>query len=81
MRKYCRAQQQTKEKAANRERLSLEAQLPMSELIAGVAADIEAFAAQLGLTIIQQVMEAEIQQKVGRWGRQPVCRHGPSQAT
>jgi putative transposase len=76
VRKYCRAQQQAKEKAANRERLSLEAQLPMSELIAGVAADIEAFAAQLGLTIIQQVMEAEIQQKVGRWGRQPVCRHG-----
>lgn len=76
MRKYRREQQQAKEKAANRQRLSLEAQLPMSELIAGAAADIEAFAAELGLTIIQKVMEAEVQQKLGRWGQQPVCRHG-----
>src|SRR6266571_6742146 len=76
MRKYIRQNQQAKEKAANRERLSLEAQLPMSELIAGVGDDIEAFAAELGLAIIQRVMEAEIQQKLGRWGQQPVCRHG-----
>jgi putative transposase len=76
VRKYRRQQQQAKEKAANRERLSLEAQLPMSELIAGVAQDIEAFAAELGLTIIQKVMAAEVQQKVGRWGQQPACRHG-----
>src|SRR6266581_2846244 len=76
MRKYIRQNQQAKEKAANRERLSLEAQLPMSELIAGVRDDIEAFAAELGLTIMQRVMEAEIQQKLGPWGRQPVCRHG-----
>ena len=58
MRKYIRQNQQAKEKAANRERLSLEAQLPLSELIAGVRDDIEAFAAELGLTIIQRVMEA-----------------------
>lgn len=76
MRKYRREQEQAKEKAANRERLRLEAHLPMSELIAGVAADIEAFAAELGLTIIQRVMEKEVQQRVGRWGQQPVCRHG-----
>ena len=50
MRQYRRQQQQAKEKAANRERISLEAQLPMSELIAGVAQDIEAFAAELGQT-------------------------------
>jgi transposase-like protein len=56
--------------------MSLEAQLPMSELIAGVAQDIEAFAAELGLTIIQKVMAAEVQQKVGHWGQQPACRHG-----
>jgi transposase-like protein len=76
VRKYRRQQQQAKEKAANRERMSLEAQLPLSELIAGVAQDIETFAAQLGLTLIQKVMEAEVQQQVGRWGQQPVCRHG-----
>jgi putative transposase len=76
MRKYKRQMEQAKEKAASRERLSLEAQLPMSELIAGVAADIETFAAELGLTIIQRVMEAEVQQKIGRWGQQPACRHG-----
>ena len=59
MRKYKRQTEQAKEKAANRERMSLEAQLPLSELIAGVAQDIEAFAAELGLTIIQKVLEAE----------------------
>jgi transposase-like protein len=76
MRKYIRQNQQAKEKAANRESLSLEAQLPMSELISGVREDIETYAAELGLILIQKVMEAEIQQKVGRWGQQPVVRHG-----
>jgi len=76
MRKYKRQIEQAKEKAANRERLSLEAQLPMSELIAGVRQDIEGFAAELGLTIIQRVMAAEIDQKVGKWGQQKSRRHG-----
>jgi len=76
MRKYIRQIEQGKEKAANRERLSLEAQLPMSELIAGARQDIEGFAAELGLTIIQRVMAAEIDQKVGRWGQQKSHRHG-----
>jgi transposase-like protein len=76
MRKYKRQIEQAKEKAANRERLSLEAQLPMSELIAGVRGDIEGFAAELGLTIIQRVMAAEIDQKVGQWGQQKSHRHG-----
>src|SRR5438876_591371 len=76
MRKYQRQMEQAKEKAANREKMSLEAQLPLSELLAGVAQDIEAFAAELGLTVIQKVLEAEVQQKVGRWGQQPACRHG-----
>jgi transposase-like protein len=48
----------------------------MSELIAGVRQDIEGFAAELGLTIIQKVMEAEIGQKVGPWGQQQSHRHG-----
>ena len=76
MRKYIRENQQAKEKAANRESLSLEAQLPMSELIRGVRDDVEGFAAELGLMIIQRVMEAEIQQKLGHWGRQAASRHG-----
>jgi len=76
MRKYRRQNEQTKEKAANKERFTLEAQLPMAELIAGVRDDIEAFAAELGLTIIQRVMEAEIQQKIGPWGQQSAWRHG-----
>jgi transposase-like protein len=41
-----------------------------------VSQDIETFAGQLGLSVIQQVMEAEIHQKLGRWGQQPVRRHG-----
>jgi transposase-like protein len=68
--------EQAKKKAENTARLTLEAQLPMSELIAGARQDIEAFAAELGLTIIQRVMEAEINQKVGRWGQQKTHRHG-----
>jgi len=76
MRKYTRQIQQGKQKAENKNRLLLEAQLPMSELIAGVRQDIEGFAAQLGLTIIQRVMAAEIEQKVGKWGQQQTHRHG-----
>ena len=76
MRKYRSPEPQAKEKAANKESLSLEAQLPLSELIAGARDDIEAFAAELGLTIIRRVMEAEIGQKVGQWGQQKTYRHG-----
>jgi transposase-like protein len=67
---------QAKQKAENTTRMALEAQLPMDELIAGARQDIEAFAAELGLTIIQRVMEAEIGQKVGPWGQQKTHRHG-----
>jgi len=76
MRKYKRQREQAKQKAENATRLALEAQLPMSELIAGVREDIEGFAAELGLTIIERVMAAEIAQKVGRWGQQKSHRHG-----
>jgi transposase-like protein len=76
MRKYKRQIAQAKQKAEDINRLALEAQLPMSELIAGVREDIEGFAAELGLTIIQRVMEAEIGQKVGLWGQQKSRRHG-----
>ena len=76
MRKYKRQIEQAKQKAENTTRLALEAKLPMSELVAGVRDDIEAFAAELGLTIIQRVMEAETDQKVGLWGQQQTHRHG-----
>jgi transposase-like protein len=76
MRRYKRQIEQAKQKAENTARLILEAQLPMEELIAGVREDVEAFAAELGLTIIQRVMEAEIGQKVGQWGQRQTRRHG-----
>ena len=76
MRRYKRPIEQAKQKAENTARLILEAQLPMEELIAGVREDVEAFAAELGLTIIQRVMEAEIGQKVGKWGQRQTRRHG-----
>lgn len=76
MRKYRRQMAQAKAKAENRAKLVLEAELPLDELIAGVRADIETFAAELGLVVIRRVMEAEIQQKLGRWGQQLVHRHG-----
>jgi hypothetical protein len=56
MRKYPRQNEQTKQKAENHRRLALEAALPMEELMAGARADIETFAAELGLTIIQSVI-------------------------
>ena len=46
MRKYKRQIAQAKQKAEAINRLALEAQLPMSELIAGVREDIEGFAAE-----------------------------------
>jgi transposase-like protein len=48
----------------------------MEELVSRAREDLESFATQIGLTIIRQVMEAEIQTKVGQWGQQPVRRHG-----
>src|SRR5215469_8305522 len=76
MRKYRRAMAQAKEKEANKQRLMLEAQLPIEELVAGLRDDVEVFAAELGLMIIQQVMAAEIQRKTGRWGQQKLWRYG-----
>jgi len=76
MRRYKRQIEHAKEKAENTARLILEAQLPMEELIAGVREDVEAFAAELGLSIIQRVMDAEIGQKVGQWGQRQTRRHG-----
>ena len=60
----------------NSERLSLQVDLPMRELVAGVREDIEALSAQIGLSILQAVMEEEVRLKVGPWGAQQLYRHG-----
>lgn len=76
MRKYRNEREQAKTKAEELTGVVLESDLPMQELIAGIREDVEGLAAELGLTIIRRVMEEEIERKVGRWGRQPVRRHG-----
>ena len=58
------------------ERLSLQMDLPMAELIAGVRDDIEALAAQIGLTIMKAVMKREVESQLGQWGQQSAYRHG-----
>lgn len=76
MRKYRRMREQANRKAESRQLMVLETQLPAEELVSRAREDLETFATEIGLTIIRQVMEAEIQMKVGRWGQQPVHRHG-----
>jgi transposase-like protein len=54
----------------------LEAQIPLKELMNGVRHDIEAIAADFGMTIIQAIMEQEIRSLAGPWGKQKIHRHG-----
>lgn len=56
--------------------LRLQMDLPMTELIAGVRDDIEALAAQIGLTIMKAVMKREAESQLGQWGQQKAYRHG-----
>jgi putative transposase len=58
------------------ETLKLQMDLPMAELIAGVRDDIEALAAQIGLTIMKAVMKREVESQLGEWGQQVGYRHG-----
>ncbi len=76
MRQYHRKQEYAKAAAQETIRLACGAELSMQRLLAEAREDIEAFAAELGLTIMRRVMEAEIEHQVGRWGQQPVRRHG-----
>ena len=46
--------------------MRLQANLPMEELVAGLRNDIEVFSAQVGLKIIQGVLEEEVSRKTGR---------------
>jgi putative transposase len=76
MREYCRKQRAANAKANNPTKWTLETELPMEELMSRAREGIESLSTQIGLTIIGQVMEAEIQAKAGRWGQQPARRHG-----
>src|SRR5262245_28976214 len=62
--------------ATGKQRLTLQMDLPMTELIAGVRDDIEALAAQIGLTIMKAAMNGEVQSQLGQWGQQRAYRHG-----
>jgi len=62
--------------ATGKQTLTLQMDLPMTELIAGVRDDIEALAAQVGLTIMKAAMNGEVQSQLGQWGQQRAYRHG-----
>src|SRR5678816_4907186 len=76
MRKYQRTVKQNTEKKLDRELMEVQAELPMEELLAGIRNDIEAFSAEVGLKIIEGVMEQELNRKTGPWGKQCAWRHG-----
>ena len=76
MRSYRRKAEEAKRKAVNKELLSIQVQLPMAELVAGLRPYLEAEMAEISLTLMHKVMEAEIETRLGQWGQQPVHRHG-----
>ena len=76
MKKCERKQKEASRKAENKKQRLLAAALPISQYLAEARGDVEAFAAQLGLTVMRRIMEEEIQSQVGAWGRQTMHRHG-----
>jgi putative transposase len=77
MKNYEQSAGNTSAKAsAKKESVTIQYELPMSELIDGLGADIERFSAEIGLRVIQRVMEAEIASRIGSHGRQSNYRHG-----
>src|SRR5262245_4637553 len=56
--------------------LTVQLQWPIAELIQGAHQDIEAICAQVGLTIMNALMDHEIQSQIGPWGEQRAYRHG-----
>jgi len=70
---YGKAKIEAKQKS---ETMTLQMQLPITELVAGARNDIEALCAQIGLTIMRAIMEQEVARQVGQWGQQSVHRHG-----
>jgi putative transposase len=76
MAKYRKAKIEATEKEQT---LTLQLQLPMAELMAGVRDDIEGLITQVGLKILSAVMEHEVESKLGKWGQQSAYRHGHQQ--
>lgn len=76
MRRYRRKAQEANRKAADKKLLTIQLELPMAELVAGLHPYIEAEVAEISLTLMHKVMEAEIQTRLGQWGQQPAHRHG-----
>lgn len=56
--------------------LNVQLSLPALELILQAKEQLEALSAQAGLTILQSLMEQEIQARCGSWGSQNAFRHG-----
>ena len=65
-----------REAIGKQETVALQMDLPMAELMTGVREDIEALAAQVGLTIMKAVMNREVESQLGQWGEQKAYRHG-----
>ncbi len=76
MKKCEKKQKEASRKAENKKQRLLAAALPISQYLGEARADVEAFAAQLGLTVMRRIMEEEIQSQVGAWGKQTTHRHG-----
>ncbi len=76
MRKCEKQREQASRKAENKKQRLLAAALPISQYLAEARDDVEAFAAQLGLTVMRRIMEEEVQSQVGPWGQQTAHRHG-----
>ena len=66
MRNYRRRAEEAKRKAANKELLSIQVQLPMAELISGLRPYLEAEVAEISLALMHKVMEAEIETRLGK---------------
>jgi putative transposase len=73
MAKYRKAKMEATEKDQT---LTLQLELPMAELMAGVRDDIEGLITQVGLKILSAVMDHEVESKLGKWGQQSAYRHG-----
>lgn len=76
MKKQYRGLSQETTSKSREDQLSLECAVPMAKLIHGMRAEIEYFSAQLGLQIMQMVMEQEIMSRLGCHGSQSHYRHG-----
>lgn len=73
MAKYRKAKIEATEKEQT---LTLQLELPMAELMAGMRDDIEGLITQVGLKILSAVMDHEVKSKLGKWGQQSAHRHG-----